>query len=84
MTIQTFKRGGYTLTLDSSEIVPGNPGEGTPAMVEGPKGTSGTFFCVIDTGEMIDGDYSHPVPAGILKWLESMTETVDAFIDSHS
>lgn len=84
MTIKTFSRAGWTLTLDSSEIIPGDPGAGTPAIVEGPRGKSGTYFCVVDTGECIDGDYSYPVPAGVLRWLESMQATVDAFIDAHS
>ena len=82
--IKTFKRGGYTLTLDSDEIIANDPGAGTPAMVEGPNGTSGTFFAVIDTGEMIDGDYSHAVPASVVAWLSSLTDVVDRFIDQAS
>lgn len=82
--IKKFKRGGYTLILDSDEIIPNDPGAGTPAMVEGPKGTSGTFFCVIDTGEMIDGDYAHQIPASVVAWLSSMTNVVDEFIDQAS
>lgn len=42
---------GITLTLDPSEIVPDNPGDGTPALVRWGDQTA-TYWCALDTGEV--------------------------------
>lgn len=74
--IKTFTYGQWKLVLDSSEIDRENPGNGTPALVHDPRGNTGTFFCVIDTGELED----RAVPSSVLRWLESKAEAVDLFI----
>ncbi len=69
--------GGLTLELDRSELVPENPGEGTPAMVYlEPSGASGTYWCALDTGE-VDGV---EITAQQQRWLESKEEVVSEFL----
>jgi len=77
---------GYNIELDSTEIYPDDPGAGTPAMVNGPRGSSGTYWCVADTGEMLNGrgEETVDVPPRIIDWLDSKADEVDAFIDQHS
>ena len=67
--------GRATLTLDASEIVPGDPGAGTPIVVdEGP--ASATWSCALNEGEDADG---YPFSAGTLLWLDSIAQEVDAW-----
>ena len=70
----------YRIELDPKEAVPDDPGQGTPAMVYGPNGASGTFDCVCDTGEMSMGDHEQSLPPGVLRWLESMGEYVHDYV----
>lgn len=69
----------YSIVLDYRQAFPNDPGQGTPAMVEGPKGLTGTFFCVLDTGE-IGGEAAVPQP--VMRWLESMQEYVEGYVDA--
>jgi hypothetical protein len=80
MTTKTHTYGSYKLVLDSSEIYPSDPGNGTPAMVYCGK-RSGTYGCVSDTG-VLDDDLE--VPAKVMEWLHRMAEAVDIFIETHS
>lgn len=64
-TLTYTKDPRYTVELDYTEAHPDDPGAGTPAMVCGPNGTSGTFFCVRDTGWLNEGERNgHEVPPG--------------------
>jgi hypothetical protein len=72
---------GYRLVMDSKEIIPDDPGAGTPAMVYGPRDTSGTFWCVLDTGE-IDGTVE--VPSDVMRWLDGLALKVDEFMELHA
>jgi MOSC domain-containing protein YiiM len=82
--VKTFRGpNGLTLTLDSSEIFPRDPGAGTPAMLT--KGrASGTFYCVLDTGEMSTGDVVVQLSATQQRWLESKENMVDEFISAYT
>ncbi|MDH0071253.1 hypothetical protein N7359_01685 [Stenotrophomonas maltophilia] len=72
----------YTVELDYTEAHPDDPGAGTPAMVYGPNGTSGTFFCVRDTGWLNEGERNgHEVPPGVERWLEEKEELVDEYVN---
>ena len=79
MTIKTHIYGAYKLVLDSSEIYPNDPGNGTPAMVYCGK-RSGTYGCVTDTHEL-DGE---EVPGKVMEWLHLMAEAVDIFIEENA
>lgn len=68
----------YTLVMDPTEIFPDDPGNGTPLMVYGPRGASGTFDCALNTGELSCGDRDLDLPQGVLDWLAS--DAVDAAI----
>jgi hypothetical protein len=75
---------GIKLILDSSEIYPDDPGQGTPAMVE--KGTSSaTFWCASEQGVLMDTQY-HDVELSraACSWLDSKVDYVNAFLDKHS
>lgn len=78
----TTKRGpgGIVLTLDASEIVADNPGDGTPAMLSLPDGRSGTYWCALDTGE-VDG---LPITPAQQQWVDSLVDAVDGWMDANS
>lgn len=71
--------GGITLELDSNQIFPNDPGQGTPALVVWPNGNTGTFYCVTAEGENVEGDRLTDEQA---RWLNSQEESVDLFIES--
>lgn len=73
---------GYKLVLDPSEIFPDDPGQGTPAMVYGPRGASGTYHVAVMQEEILNDYGCTPVPPPVLRWLESVTDYVDAFLDA--
>jgi len=83
MTVKTYIRGAYQLVLDSSQVVPDDPGAGAPAMVYGPKGSSASFWCAMDTGELSDRGGIRELPDSIVVWLVAMAGTVDDFIHDH-
>lgn len=66
---------GLHIVLDSSQIVPHDPGYGTPAMVY--KGDScATFHCAIGEGELDDEEL---LDSEVL-WLQQQEDIVDEFI----
>lgn len=74
--------GGRTVvvTLDRNRIVPEDPGQDTPAMVEvfehgRSKGTA-TFECAADTGEVDE----HALTRNELTWLQSQDKAINAFL----
>lgn len=75
---------GIKLILDSSEIYPDDPGQGTPAMVE--KGNnSATYWCA--TGEGVVSDEMGRdilLSRGALNWLNGLEGYVDKFIRDNS
>lgn len=73
--------GGIRLELDASQIFPDDPGQGTPALVIMPNGDTGTFSCVNDQGETVDGTR---LSAAQQIWLARMTDAVDEFMRLHS
>lgn len=68
-----WKRSGWRVEFDSSEVCPTDPGNGTPVMVYGPKNISGTYECAIGTGEC-DGE---EIPSHIYSWLESLENEIE-------
>ena len=78
MTIRTLTGPkGYSLTLDTCEIFADDPGQGTPAIVTGPCGQTGTFWCAIGEGE-IEGI---TLPISVFNWLNSLEGEVSDFIE---
>jgi len=73
-------RGDWRIELDASEIVPDNPGEGTPAMVYGPESTSGTYWCVHGTGE-IDGWLQ--LPKDVYDWVAAQLDVINDWLEFH-
>ena len=74
---------GITLVLDSSEIFPNDPGQGTPAMVY-TRGGGATYWCASDTGTVMDARGNDvDLSVAQCEWLDTMADTVDAFIDTN-
>jgi len=76
--------GGIRLVLDSAQIFPDDPGQGTPAMVH-VGDECGTYGAAADTGELICGKSNFFELSGAqLRWLQSeeIESAVDAFLDS--
>lgn len=67
----------YHIVLDHREAMPDDPGSGTPAMVYGPEGTSATFFCALNEGELD----CHQLPDNVSRWLESMEDYVGDYVE---
>ena len=79
MTIRTMTGPkGYSVTLDTSEVFPDDPGQGAPAIVTAPGGRTGTFWCAIGEGE-VDGA---TIPVAVFNWLNSIEAEVNAFLYS--
>lgn len=77
-----------TLLMDSSEIFPNDPGQGTPALVIRKDGTrwkqTATYNVATLEGYLDgcrDGDYE--LNDEELNWLNSMEETVDNFLTKY-
>jgi hypothetical protein len=68
---------GYTLVLDPSEIIPDDPGAGTPALVYDPtRRHSSTYYCALENGDC-DG---YTLPDSVQFWLGS--DKVAAMVDA--
>ena len=73
--------GDLKLILDASQIFPDDPGQGTPAIVEGPNGTSSTYWCACGTGELLgSGNAYHEITAEQSDWLYKQEEAVSDFL----
>ena len=76
---------GLRVLLDSAEIFPDDPGQGTPAMVQ-LFDYSATYGCAADTGELSSdrhGGYRELTSAQ-LNWLQAQEDEVNTFIEQHS
>lgn len=71
--------GGLRIELDPDEIVPDDPGQGTPAMVIHHNGDVATFHCALATGELSDGTKLTDEQKW---WLMRQEERVDRFIEN--
>lgn len=78
-----IKGEGLVLVLDASEIIPHDPGAGTPAMVySANKRHSATFWCALNEGELDCGDVR--LTRVQMAWLVAQEDAVDRFIANHS
>lgn len=82
-TLTSLRAQGWCVVLDSSQVIPADPGAGTPAMVYGPNKAAGTYWCVADTGEASCGPTVEQVPPHVARWLDSLADTVNAFVEEH-
>lgn len=76
--IKTLKFNGWTIELDTAEVFPNDPGNGTPAMVYSPKNESATYWRACDMGTI--GDNDAEIPSRVLNWLNAQEETVNSFL----
>lgn len=71
----------WRIELDRREVFPDDPGAGTPAMLYGPRDSSATFYCALDTEEIGTGDGSYiDVPRPVLDWMSAQEFVVAAFL----
>lgn len=75
---------GMTIELDSDEIVPDNPGAGTPAMVYC-RGYGASFFAVEQGCDLMDhsGDRERGLSPRQAAWIEEVADEVYGFIQQH-
>lgn len=85
MTTRTLNGpGGLRVELDSSEIYPDDPGQGTPAMVYLP-GSSSTFWRAVDCGSLYDSQGRDVELTGTQQmWLQDQEDIVAEFTEEHS
>lgn len=75
--------GGITLILDSSEIFPDDPGNGTPAMVD-LGDYSASFQVATQEQELMDSrGHCQSITQAQAKWLDLQSDTVDSFLSLH-
>lgn len=70
---------GILIELDASQIFPGDPGQGTPVLVELASGQTGTWNCVTSEGE-VDGVRLTPEQSA---WLDDKTPEVEKWMRKH-
>lgn len=70
---------GIFIRLDRSQVIPDDPGAGSPALVHEEEGQqrSGTFWCVRDMGEWIDGE---PLDRRQQEWLDQQEGIIEEFL----
>ena len=71
---------GLRIELDSSEIFPDDPGQGTPAIVYY-EGYYASFDCALNSGELDCGSYI--LTANQMKWLEDKIDNVNEFLEKN-
>lgn len=69
---------GIKLVLDTDEVFPDDPGNGTPAMVYYSTG-SATYWCAIGESEVWDRQAIR-LPDRCLTWLENQETELDNFL----
>lgn len=76
---------GIRIELDSAQIFPDDPGQGTPAMVHLGR-ESCTFQWACGEGYMYSdhGDEEKPFTSAQMAWLEAQADTVSDFIDGNA
>lgn len=78
---QTITGYGLRIVLDSSEIFPDDPGQGTPAMVYVvDRHASATYWCALNEGEIEDVQLTTTQS----NWLELQENNVSEFIDKYT
>lgn len=78
MAKKTSIKGRMTLVLDSDEIFPDDPGQGTPAVLYIGK-QSATYWCAMDTGAVDEATLTDAE----WQWLDRQSATVDQFLKEH-
>jgi hypothetical protein len=74
--------GGIVVRLDSSEIFPDDPGNGTPAMVYLGR-HSATYWCAIGENELLDSEGRvRTLSAKLYDWLVAQDDEVTEFCRS--
>ena len=73
---KTLHHGRLRVELDRGEVNYDDPGAGTPALVCVGKNT-GTYWCVVDQGELMDGP---TLTDEELRWLVSIEPEIESFL----
>ena len=73
------------IVLDRSEVIPDNPGDGTPAMVyrhfEGLGEQTATYWCAQWSEELLDArGRGHPLTDAEVAWLETQEDTITEYL----
>lgn len=78
--ITTIRGPGLKVLLDTEQIVPGDPGAGTPVLIEFSNGDTGTWNCVTSEGSTCDGTFPDEEQSA---WLEKVSPQVEAWMEKH-
>jgi len=71
---------GLRIVLDSREIFPSDPGDGTPAMVHYGR-HAGTYWCALGEGELACGEYT--LTDTQYRCIESQEDVVNEFVSDN-
>ncbi|WP_445392394.1 hypothetical protein ACUDTL_16920 [Stenotrophomonas pavanii] len=70
----------WRVELDRREVFPDDPGAGTPAMLYGPRDSSATFYCALDTEEISNDRECIDIPRLVLDWMSAQEFNIAAFL----
>lgn len=70
----------WRIELDRNEVFPDDPGAGTPAMLYGPRDSSATYYCALDTEEIWNARECIAIPRRVLDWMSAQEFNVAAFL----
>lgn len=74
MAIKKWVNGNITVTADTTEVYPHDPGNGAPIMVDHRNGCCATMPCALDQG-VLDGDQRAVVLGNsTLRWLSEIQD----------
>lgn len=74
---KTISGRGLNIELDTDEVVPHDPGAGTPAMVMTPdRRNTATYWCALNEGEL-DGIR---LSSAQVRWLEAQEDAIIRFL----
>lgn len=77
MSKDTIRGPGLKVELDSDQIFPNDPGQGTPVLVVFANEDTGTWNCVTTEGQTADGTRVTPEQS---KWLDRITPRVEEWM----
>jgi hypothetical protein len=75
--------GGLRIVLDSAQIFPDDPGNGTPAMVHLDRKGDATYHFACGEGILYGRDGDVELSATQLNWLAAQEDAVAAFLEAH-
>jgi hypothetical protein len=73
---------GVRLVLDPTQIIDGDPGDGTPAVVHYEGGAS-TYWAAVGENEVLTEDGAIDLPHDVVEWLIRQQPAIESMFSDH-